>query len=162
VTAAGLAYGCALALAVLFVVAALSKLRDRPGTAQAFASLGVPQADAAARLVPLLELVIALALVAVPAVGGVVALVTLAFFTTFLVGRLRAGVTAPCACFGGSTTEPLSLAKITDNAFMMVAALAAASASGPIAPSVVDLLVVASLGAAAVLTHLAVRPRGSR
>jgi hypothetical protein len=158
VTAAGVAYGCALALAVLYVIAAVSKLRDRSGTAVAFASLGVPRSDLAARLVPIVELLVALGLVVAPAVGGIVALVTLAFFTTFLVGRLRAGVTAPCACFGGSTTEPLSRAKITDNAFMMVAALAAATASGPVAPTVADVLAVALLGAAAVVTHLAVRP----
>jgi hypothetical protein len=103
-----------------------------------------------ARVVPVVELAIAAGLVIVPSVGGLFALVTLAFFTTFLFGRLRAGVRVPCACFGAAGTAPLSGVEIVRNLGLVVLAAAAMLVQEPTAPSVADLVVtVAVIGACA-------------
>lgn len=163
-TAAGVGYLSALLLAAVFVVAAIAKLRAPDATARSFADLGVPRAAVLARAVPVVEVVIAAALVALPPLGGLAALASLAFFTTFLVLRLREGVRAPCACFGSAGQSPLSVANVVGNAFLMVLAVLALLATAPTRPSVADVVAVAALVAAevavhAVVRHLATRPR---
>ena len=81
-------------------------------------------------------------LLVVPAGGAVAALVTLAFFTTFLVGRLRAGVRAPCACFGSAAKAPLSGIEIARNIGLMALAAVALAAERPVRPTLGDLAVV--------------------
>jgi hypothetical protein len=150
VTSAGIGYLAALFLAATFFIAAISKLRDVAATADEFDLLGVPAPDAMARFVPIVELAIAAGLVIVPSIGGLFALVTLAFFTTFLVGRLRAGVRVPCACFGAAGTAPLSSVDIIRNLGLVALAAAAMLVQEPAAPSVADLiLTVAVIGACA-------------
>jgi len=156
-TAAGFGYGCAFVLAALFVLAAVTKARDLVDTERSFAALGVPNAGVLARTVPAVEVVIAIALVWVPAVGGAAALMTLAFFTTFLVTRLRAGVRAPCACFGAATSEPLSYAKLVDNAFLLGAAAAATFAAAPSVPTLADGMAVVAVAALGVVLHIVLR-----
>lgn len=155
-SAAGLGYSAALVLAVLFALAAAAKLRDQEATVRSFDALGVPNPASAARLLPLPELAVVALLVVVPVAGALAVLVLLAFFTTFLVGRLRAGVDAPCACFGASSSRPLSWAAIGRNALMGALAVTALLATRPVVPTVADLAVV--LAATAVgggVLHLA-------
>jgi uncharacterized membrane protein YphA (DoxX/SURF4 family) len=160
VTASGLGYTAAVVVAAVFAVAGTAKLRDVEGTARDFEQLGMPQAELFARLVPLTELAVALLLLVVPVGGAIAALVTLAFFTTFLVGRLRAGVQAPCACFGGSTRAPLSGLEIGRNIGLMVLAAAALAADRPVRPTVGDLVVVLGItGLGAGVLHLLRRRR---
>lgn len=147
-TLAGIGYAAALVLALLLVVAALAKATNPAETRRSFERLGVPNADAAARLVPLPELAAALLLVLVPAVGGLATLMLLAFFSTFLVGRLRAGVVAPCACFGAASALPLSWLAIVRNAAMAVLAVAALATVRPVRPSVGDVVLVLAYTAA--------------
>ncbi|CAM8630122.1 Methylamine utilisation protein, MauE [Acidimicrobiia bacterium] len=150
VTSAGIGYLAALFLAATFLIAAISKLRDVSATADEFELLGVPAPKAMARFVPVIELAIAAGLVIVPAVGGLFALVTLAFFTTFLVGRLRAGVRVPCACFGAAGTASLSGVEIVRNLGLVVLAAAAMLVQEPTIPSVADFVLTgAVLGACA-------------
>jgi hypothetical protein len=150
VTSAGIGYLAALFLAATFLIAAISKLRDVASTADEFDLLGVPAPDAMARVVPVVELAIAAGLVIVPSIGGLFALVALAFFTTFLVGRLRAGVRVPCACFGAAGTAPLSGVEIVRNLGLVALAAAAMLVQEPTVPSVADLvLTVAVIGACA-------------
>ncbi len=139
---AGLGYCAAVVLALVFAAAATAKIRDRDGTAAAFATLGVPNAGSAARFLPLPELAAVVLLLAVPFVGALVVLVLLALFTTFIVGRLRVGVVAPCACFGGATSRPLSWVSVWRNVLMGALALVALGATRPTMPSVGDVVVV--------------------
>lgn len=145
---AGLGYAAALVLAALLVFAALAKATNPDETRRSFRRLGVPNPDGAARLVPLPELAAALLLVVVPAVGGIATLMLLAFFSTFLLGRLRAGVVAPCACFGAASARPLSWLALARNAAMGVLAIAALATVQPVRPSLGDAVVVLAYTAA--------------
>ena len=141
-TASGIGYVAAVVVAAVFAMAAAAKLRDLRQTSVDFERLGVPNPEVLARLVPLAELAITTLLLIVPAGGAIAALVTLAFFTTFLVGRLRSGITAPCACFGASAKAPLSGIEITRNGGLMVLAALALAAERPVRPTVGDVVVV--------------------
>jgi len=150
-SAQGIGYASAVVLAAVFALAAVAKLRDLEATTAEFDALGLPSPRLFAALIPLVELAIVALLLIVPAVGAIGALVTLAFFTTFLVGRLRAGVRAPCACFGSAGALPLSGADVLRNAMLVVLAAAALPAERPggvDATDAVVVLVVTGLGAA--------------
>jgi hypothetical protein len=142
VTAAGVGYVAALVLAATFAAAAVAKLRDRDGTQRSFEALGVPDAAAASRLLPLPELAVVVLLAVVPVAGALAVLVLLAFFTTFLVGRLRAGVDAPCSCFGSASSSPLSWVAVARNLGLAALAVAALLATRPVVPTVADVAVV--------------------
>ena len=147
-TASGIGYTAAVVVAAVFAVAGVAKLRDLRTTVEDFERLGLPNPEVFARLVPLAELAVAALLLIVPAAGAIAALVTLAFFTTFLVGRIRAGVTAPCACFGAASKAPLSGIEIARNIGLMVLSAAALATDRPVKPSVADLALVLGLTAA--------------
>jgi len=89
------------------------------------------------------------------------ALGSLAFFTTFLVLRLREGVEAPCACFGSASQAPLSAANIVGNAFLMVLAIFSLAATRPTRPTLGDVAFVAVLVAVEIAIHATVRHRTS-
>ena len=82
---------------VVLIVAGAAKLTSKQWPVQADA-LGVPHG--AARVVPILELTIGVALVAGVRFAGIAAVALLSAFTAFLIVALRRGVEAPCACFG--------------------------------------------------------------
>ncbi|MEJ7844148.1 MAG: MauE/DoxX family redox-associated membrane protein [Acidimicrobiales bacterium] len=131
---AGFGYVAALVLALAFVRAGVAKVLAPGPTRTSFVALGVPAPDAAARVVPAVEVALGVALVAVPPVGAAVALALLAFFTTFLAGRLRAGVRAPCGCFGAASSAELSGLDLVRNALLGALALAALAADRPVVP----------------------------
>lgn len=124
--------GCALAL--IFAWAALSKLRNPTRTATTFRALGLPAPTALARVVPATELAIAAALITITPAGATAAVGALAFFTTVLLGRLRAGAHVSCGCFGTATDQPISFVEPLRNALLAALAIAALAASGPDAP----------------------------
>ena len=157
----GLGYTAAVVLAAVFAVAGAVKLNDLDGTARAFEDLGVPRPRAMAAFVPVAELSVVALLLIVPPAGGIGALVTLAFFTTFLVGRLRAGVKAPCACFGSARRDPLSGIEIARNVGLGLLGVAALATDRPVRPSPADVVVVvgAAVLAAALLNLLRRRAR---
>jgi uncharacterized membrane protein YphA (DoxX/SURF4 family) len=157
VTAGGFGYACALALAVVLAVAAVAKVRDLTATARSFAGLGVPRPATMARVVPAVEAGTAVILVLTPVLGGFVALGLLAFFTTFLVTRLLAGVQAPCSCFGSTRRDPISPASLVGNTFLILLAIGALASSGPQVPTVGDLAVLGAAVAVEVVVHAVVR-----
>lgn len=138
----GIGYTAAVTLAAFFALAAVAKLRDPESTVESFEALGVPNAPATGRLLPLPELATVVLLLVVPAAGGLIALVLLVFFTTFLVRRLRAGVAAPCNCFADVATRPLSWLAVARNALFMALAALSLLATRPARPSWVEVLVV--------------------
>ncbi|MGI9596173.1 MAG: MauE/DoxX family redox-associated membrane protein, partial [Acidimicrobiales bacterium] len=118
----------ALLLAAIFVVAAVAKLRDRPTTVVDFGSLGLPKPELWATAVPLIELATAAVLVVRPGWGGVAAFGLLAAFTANLAMIVKSGRVATCACFGGSSTRPVSSRHLIRNGLLLVLALVAATA----------------------------------
>ncbi len=134
-SAAGLGYCAAVTLAAIFATAGIAKLRDLRATLEQFTALGLPRPGVFTRIVPLAELALVTLLLIVPAVGAIFAMITLAFFTTFLVERVRAGVTAPCACFGATVSTPLSMVDVVRNAMLLVLAAASLMATRPVRPS---------------------------
>jgi hypothetical protein len=152
----GTGYAAALVLSALFAWAGAAKLVDPTGTARTFATLGLPASHAAARVVPVAELVLAVALVVVPPVGAVVALVALAAFSAVLARALRRGVDVGCGCFGSAGHRPVSGVELLRNGLMAVAAavvLVDPEARVPGLDAVV--LVSAGLALAAVVLALA-------
>ena len=141
-SSSGLGYAAAVALAVIFALAAIAKLRDLDTTERDFTALGVPRPTFFARFVPVAEFSIVVLLLIVPPAGAIAALVTLAFFTTFLIGRLRAGVRVPCACFGAAKTRPISSTDIVRNIGLMILAAVSLGTDRPSRITVVDLIVV--------------------
>jgi hypothetical protein len=96
----------------------------------------------------------------VPPAGAIAALVSLAFFTTFLIGRLRAGVRAPCACFGSSRAQPISVRDVIRNLLLMALAVVSLATDRPTTIAPLDALaVLAVIAAAGGALHLAGRVR---
>lgn len=138
-TAAGVGYSAAVVLAAVFATAAIAKLRDLRATLDQFTALGLPRPGVFTRIVPLAELSLVTLLLIVPAVGAIFSMITLAFFTTFLVSRVRAGVTAPCACFGATVSAPLSWLDVARNLALFLLATTALVAERPARPTLLDL-----------------------
>jgi uncharacterized membrane protein YphA (DoxX/SURF4 family) len=124
------AVASAMALAVIFAVAAVAKFRSPGSTKSDFRSLGLPRPELLAVLVPITEVLSALLLLAAPGWGGVLAFSLLAAFTATLAAVLRSGRVASCACFGGTTATPISARHLVRNALLMLLALLAASFDG--------------------------------
>lgn len=143
-TVAGIGYTAAVVVAAVFAVAGVAKLRHPAGTAADFEALGLPRARTMALFVPVAELSVVALLLIVPAAGAIGALVTLAFFTVFLVGRLRSGVHVPCACFGAARRDPLSWVEIARNIGLAVLAALALGTDRPVRPTAGDVAAVAA------------------
>lgn len=134
----------AAALAATFAWAGAAKLGRPVDTADGFADLGLRWSAGLARLVPVVELILAVALLAAPGVGGAAALVLLAGFSTVLVRALRRGIEVRCACFGQAGGPPLSRLDLLRNGLLgSLAALAMSAGLEPRWPSLGGAAVVA-------------------
>ena len=145
----GLGYACALLLAAVFVRAGAAKLARPVQTATSFVALGVPGAGTAARAVPVVELLVAVGLLATPRVGAIGALALLIPFTAVLARAVRTGSEVPCNCFGGARADPVSAVDVVRNGLLVAVALAAVTARAPVvpgAPAVVATVLVAGCG----------------
>lgn len=157
----GLGYACALMLAAVFVRAGAAKLVRPAQTATGFVALGVPAAGLAARAVPVVELLVAVALLAAPRAGAIGALALLVPFTAVLAGAVRSGSEAPCNCFGAARVDPVSVVDVVRNALLIALAVAAVTATVPVvpgAPAVVTTVAAAGCGLA-LLSSLRTRAR---
>jgi len=126
---------CRIALAGVFLVAALTKVADLTRTREAFTGLGVPRAvvPAAAILVPLAELAVAIALIpsATAASAAVAALVLLAAFTALVAVAVARGTEAECHCFGNVSSRPVGPGTLVRNvALLAMAGFVAAGGAG--------------------------------
>ena len=149
----GVAYTSAVALAAVFLYAGASKLMDPRAVGEALRALAVPGAAVTARMLPLVEFAIAVALLFAPAVGGVLALIALAAFSAILAARIRGGSSAPCACFGATSRAPVSSVELFRNALLAMLAVTAMLATGPRRPTLdatVTVSVLTMAGAIAV------------
>lgn len=148
-------------LAAVFVRAGAAKLARPTQAATSFVALGVPAAVTAARAVPAAELVVAVALLAVPRAGAIGALALLLPFTAVLTRAVRAGSQAPCNCLGRARTDPVSAVDVVRNVLLLALALVAVSARAPVVPGApaVVAAVVAAAGAVGLLSTLRTRER---
>jgi len=109
-----------LLLAVVFVVAGISKLADRGGSRRALVEFGVPEklAGPGAVVLPLAELVVAALLLPArtAAVGAAGALALLSVFTVAIAVNLLRGRTPDCHCFGAVHSEPAGPKTLARNA----------------------------------------------
>ncbi|MGH1503304.1 MAG: MauE/DoxX family redox-associated membrane protein [Acidimicrobiales bacterium] len=152
---AGLGTVAAVGLAAMFLWSATSKLRDLPGTAQAFGRIGLPRPTALAPVVVAAEFAVAFALLAAPVVGAIAAVGLLVAFTGTLIGMIRSGRALSCGCFGADHDEPVGLADVARNVGLLVAALLPATTGGMTMPALADLVAAsAAVVTAAVVVQL--------
>ncbi len=111
-------------LAGVFLVAAIGKARDLPGTLRAVMDLGTPQrfASSVATLLPSLELVTVGLLGLWPKAGGALALALLIAFSIALIRTLRTGRAPACHCFGRAD-RPIDRSDVVRNMALGVLAL---------------------------------------
>jgi hypothetical protein len=139
-------------LAATFAWAGAAKLGRPADAAAGFGSLGLRRPEALARGVPILELALAVALLAAPVLGAATALVLLACFSVVLGRALRRGVDVHCACFGSAGGPPLSWVELARNALLGgLAALALTAGLEPRLPGLVPAAAVLLTTAAAAL-----------
>jgi hypothetical protein len=145
-----LGMSAAALLALTFAWAGAAKLGRQAETAAGFGELGLGRPGALARAVPLVELTLAVALLAAPAGGAAAALVLLACFSAVLVRALRRGLEVRCACFGRASGPPLSAAELVRNGLLAALAVLALTAGvEPRVPGLVPAAAVALVTAAA-------------
>src|SRR5689334_19470291 len=106
-------------LAIVFGLAAITKLADRAGSSKAMEDFGLPRAMVRPLrvLLPLAELLVTFALLAPQSgwSGGVGAAVLLALFSAGIVFNLARGRKPDCHCFGQLHSEPVGWATLRRN-----------------------------------------------
>src|SRR4051794_6205708 len=99
-----------LLLAAVFVVAAVGKFMDLPGSRRSLVGFGVPEglSNIVGTVLPVAELAVAIALIPRPSAqwGAVGALILLLAFVAGVSNALRKGEAPPCNCFGAIHSEP--------------------------------------------------------
>lgn len=125
-----------MVLAVVFILAAVGKLLDLPGSRQAMRDFGVPAsaAPAVGVLLPLAELCVGLALVVTPSArwGAVAATLLLLAFLAGIANALRRGDAPDCHCFGQIHSAPAGRGTLARNAALaLLALLVAIQGPGP-------------------------------
>jgi len=129
----GLLSIAALLLAAIFAIAGVAKLRDLAGSRTAMEEFGLPASlvRPAALLVPLAELLVAVALVARVGMAWAAlgALLLLATFSVAIAWNLALGRTPECHCFGKVHSSPAGPGTLARNAALIaLAGLVASSA----------------------------------
>jgi thiol-disulfide isomerase/thioredoxin/uncharacterized membrane protein YphA (DoxX/SURF4 family) len=144
-----------LFLALVFVAAAIAKVRDRNGTRQAVVDFGVPSrlAPIGAAALPIAELAVAAALVipATAAAGAAGAAVLLGAFTVAIGVSLARGRTPDCHCFGQVAAGPISRLTVLRNVILVALAVFAlvADSGSAVVGSVDPAIAIAVVAAAA-------------
>jgi peroxiredoxin/uncharacterized membrane protein YphA (DoxX/SURF4 family) len=148
---------CRLVLAAVLLVAAFAKLADRDGSRRSLEGFGVPAplAPAAAVALPLLELIVAIALVPVATawVGALAGAALLLAFSAVLAVTIARGADTDCRCFGRLSSKRVGPAMLARNLLLLaIAAFVAIAGAGDAGPSATawlgDLSTAAALGLA--------------
>lgn len=122
---------CAAVVGAVFAVAAAGKFLSMRGWITDARGQGIPRA--LAMVVPPLELVLGVGLVAMPAASTAAALVlgvsttVLMVFTAFIVVSVASGRRSPCACFGSRSRREMSSRDVLRN-IGLIALLACSAA----------------------------------
>ncbi|HQY31233.1 MAG TPA: MauE/DoxX family redox-associated membrane protein, partial [Thermomicrobiales bacterium] len=116
-----------LGLAAVFVVAAIGKLMDLSGSAQAMGNFGVPArfTRLTGTALPILELIVAVFLIPVGTAFWAALLGTLLLlgFIAGISNLLRKGEAPDCHCFGAIHSEPVGKATLVRNGLFLVLAI---------------------------------------
>jgi len=131
-------------VAMVFAVAGWTKLRNPKQTGADFKSLGLPLAQPLARIIPVVELVVAVGLILQPRIA-LVAVALLLLFTLVLGRALRQGSPIHCSCFGSLNREPITRATLVRNALLIALAASAATTSSLARPDLAALVTVSML-----------------
>ena len=123
-----IASASALLLAIVLGWAGAAKLRDLPGTARSFVSVGV---RVPVVVVGAAEVTTGLALVLRPRFGGIAATVLLSAFTVVVIRALAARQTVTCGCFGSASNDPVGPATVVRNVLLLGAGVTALAAARP-------------------------------
>jgi uncharacterized membrane protein YphA (DoxX/SURF4 family) len=142
---AGLASLLAVALAALFAVTALLKLRSPSATVHQFARLHLPAPSAVAGAVAAAELGVAAALVLAPRPGAVLAIAMLTAFTAVIIRTMRRGLAVSCGCLGSLGRRPVSFDAVVRNVALAAAATLAATTTSLHRPDLPAVLAAAGL-----------------
>jgi hypothetical protein len=120
-------------IAVVLLISGIAKLPATDRTLAAMADLRVPkllQRRAIARVLPIVELGIALALLVVPGVvrfaAALAAVAMLLVFTVLLTRAVRAGDEVSCECFGALSRDVVDGTTVVRNLVLLTGAIAAA------------------------------------
>ena len=128
-----------LALAAVFAVAGLTKLRDLAGARVALIEFGVPKSVAGpgGLLLPLVELAVAICLLpaATAAWAALAALALLVLFTAAIAFNLARGRRPACRCFGRLSAEPVGRSTLIRNGLLTLLAAVVAWQSWSRPPS---------------------------
>jgi hypothetical protein len=128
-----------LLLALVFAVAAVAKLADRPSFRETLAEFGVPRVltGGGALMLPLTELVVAALLspAATARVAAGAALALLVVFCAAVAAALARGARPACACFGSVRSTPVGRGTLARNALLGGAAAAVAIEPGAALPA---------------------------
>ena len=163
-----------LTLAAVLLVSGVAKLRDRRATRDAFDALRVPPwipADAAARVLPWAEIVLAVALLALPStwspVAAVAALLLMLCYTVVIARALSFDEPVTCSCFGSIGRHDVDRLTLVRNVLLTLLAGAASwyaldGGSAPAAVADLDAQGWAALLAAAAAAVVAVLVAGFR
>lgn len=151
--------GAALLLAAVFAVAGVAKLRRPAATATTFRALRLPAAGAAAVAVPVAELVVAVLLLALPALGAALAIAALVAFTGVLVAAVRGDEAVSCGCFGSAGNDPVTAADLVRNGLLVVAAAVAVTGGAPGLPSLPAAVAVSAAAVTGLVVVALVRVR---
>ena len=146
-----LGQAAALVLAGVFGWAAVAKALAAGPTTASFRGLGLPAPAVLARVVPLVEAALAVALVVTPALASFAALALVVVFSLVIARAVAAGSTVGCACFGGPAAadddRPVSVLEIVRNSGLGALAIVGTGAGAGTAlwPSLPALVIVSVL-----------------
>lgn len=150
-----LAQAAAIVLACVFGAAAVAKGRDQSSTAASFRGLRLPAPGLLAKVVPLVEVGVAVGMIVAPTTVAWPALVLLVAFSVVIARAVAAGSTVSCACFGGGANSaaedrPVSTVELVRNAGLGALAIVASgagegSALWPSLPAAVIVTVLVAL-----------------
>ena len=115
-----------LVLAAVFIVAAVAKLADLAGSRRSLEQLGAPAplVPALAVVLPLVELLVAVALIPVATAwaAALAAVALLLAFTGGVATALARGVEADCHCFGRVSSRPVGPGTLARNLLLLALA----------------------------------------
>lgn len=149
--APGVASIMAAAMATIFVVAAVTKLRSPDTTAAEFTRLRLPAGPVLARVLPPIELATAALILIRPQAGAVVATGLLMAFTAVLIATIRSGLVVSCGCLGSVSRKPVTPATVARNLVFVAMTAMAASTPSLVIPDLASVMVSATAAVVIVL-----------
>lgn len=118
-----------LALGVVFVLAAGTKLRDPQGSRQGMSDLLSPRFAPLSIALPIVELAIALGMLVAPPpwrnYATFASMLLLVAFTGAILRAMQRPHPPACHCFGASSTQPVGAPMVVRNAAFLLLALVA-------------------------------------